>query len=99
MSNASQPQIIKKRAGTWICPKHHLLWVPNGGQLLVLVDFAKVGLDGRPSDIRSKFFPWYQGAKKDLIHDLNFWLFENRLASATISQGAASKKTTFLETT
>ena len=44
--------------------QHDLLGVSFGGQLLVLLDCAKVELEGRRYDNWNIFFPWYQEAKK-----------------------------------
>ena len=49
---------------SWMCVQHDLLGVSIGGQLLVLLNCAKVELEGRRYDNWSIFFPWYQEAKK-----------------------------------
>lgn len=49
---------------SWMRVQHDLLGVSFGGQLLVLLDCAKVELEGRRYDNWSIFFPWYQEAKK-----------------------------------
>ena len=49
---------------SWMRVQYDLLGVSFGGQLLVLLDCAKVELEGRRYDNWSIFFPWYQEAKK-----------------------------------
>lgn len=69
------------------------------GQLLVLLHCAKLpGQDSTVGAIRivAHSFPWCQWVKKKTFFDnANFCLFEDRLASAALAQGVASKTTIF----
>ena len=48
VKNASKHKTQKKEklVGSWMCVQHQLMRVPAGGQLLLLLYCAKVGIDG-----------------------------------------------------
>lgn len=62
--------------------------VPARAQLLMLLHFAKIGIDsGMYNETCSTFFSLVPGAKKKIYFEIvHFWLVENWLVKAALSQ-------------
>ena len=66
----------------------------------MLLNCARVGINGSAMRIVVHSSPCCQGVKtKIYFQNIHLWLFENRFIKAALCQGAASKTTTFLEST